>query len=146
MNEKFVNILEALDQPETELDEALGRPKKAVDPDAKPKVAGKKGRPKADPEDDDKGENVRTVTLTAKINVDGKKSTDEKVLKDFKMDTLDAEIDKWEKQLHKKHNYDADISVSKKIGNYNVNPKAEHQVKDSDGADSEDDSYSLGYK
>lgn len=152
MNQKFVALLEELDNTE-ELDEGRGRPKKEVDPDAPVKEKGKRGRPKKeksdddfyDDEDDNESEGVRTVTLTAKIKIDGEKQDDEtKVLKNIKVSTIDDEIDKWEKSLHKKYDYEADITISKKIGDYDVNNKAEDQTKDDEGSDSEDDTYSIG--
>jgi hypothetical protein len=85
--------------------------------DEKPK--GKRGRPKADPDDDDSGVGgVRDVTLIATIKVDGKKETKEKVLKGLSTDKIDAELSKWEKALNKQYDYEADISIKKKVGDY----------------------------
>lgn len=136
MKEKFVKLLEE-GVKEEELIE--GRPKST---EPKPeKVAGKRGRPKkeAGDEDDDKSgkEGVRTVTLTAKIKIDGEKKEETKVLKDINTDDIDAEIAKWEKALHKKFNFDADITISKKIGDYDVDDELDtnRPAIDTDGDD-----------
>jgi len=144
MKEKFIDMLEG-----------AGRPKKAVDPDAPVKEKGKPGRKKGstkseEEKEDTRGEGIRTVTLHATISLDGKKTTQDKVLKNIKTDDIKAEIDKWEKELHKAHNYDADITITKKIGEYEVNDSAEKHAqgrKDVSGSDTEEDeSYSIGTK
>jgi ribosomal protein L9 len=139
MKEKFVKLL-AEGLKEEELDE--GKPKKAIDPDAPVKEKGKRGRPKkdaSDNEDDDKSdkEGVRTVTLTAKIKIDGEKKEETKVLKDIDTKDIDDEISKWEKALHKKFNFDADITISKKIGDYDVDDELDtnRPAIDTDGDD-----------
>jgi hypothetical protein len=121
------------------LDEGRGRPKK---------VTVRKDVDDDDGDVDDSGkEGVRTVTLTAKIKIGKKTESDEKVLKDMNTKDLDKEIDKYEKALHKKYKYDADsITITKKIGKYEVDDKAENQTKDDAGEGSEHDGYSLGRK
>ena len=148
-------LKESLDE-DTELDEAKGRPKLSDEEKAKRKIEkeekpkGKKGRPKKSDEDnDDSGKSgIRTLSVTATIKIDGKKLIDE--VNDFgkiSVDDIDKEVDKWEKSLHKKYNYDADITIKKKIGDYDVEDDIEkHMTKDSDGSDEEDDSYSIGRK
>lgn len=152
MKEKFIVMLE----------EGRGRPKKEKSEDETPKEKGKRGRPKKSTEDaDDSGkEGVRTVTLTAKIKIDGETEEDTKVLKDFdmnktvkvdgvEMDALDAEIKKYEKALHKKYKYDADdVKITKKIGDVDVVDDAESHMYDKtdDGSDDTDASFSLGRK
>jgi hypothetical protein len=153
MNKKFIQML----------DEGRGRPKKEKsEEDEIPKEKGKRGRPKKTENDkDDSGkEGIRTVTLTAKIKIDGQKEEDTKVLKDFDMNkkvkidgvemyALDAEIKKYEKALHKKYKYDADdIKITKKIGENEVDDDAESHMYDTtdDGSDDSDSSFSLGRK
>lgn len=84
----------------------------------------KRGRPakeEYDDEDDNGEEGVRDVTLTATIKIDGKKEKDEKILKDFKVVNIDKAIKDWEKELHKKFDYDADsIDIKKKFGKYDA--------------------------
>lgn len=145
MKEKFVKMLEE----SVELDEAQrGRPKKEVT-DEVPKEKGKRGRPKQteDDKDDSGKEGVRDVKLVAKIKIGKKIETAEKVLKDFNVDKIEDEIKKYERELHKKYKYDADdVTITKHIGKYEVEDKADqHMTRDDDGSD-EEDGYSLGRK
>lgn len=129
MNEKFIKYLDEEVQPVVEEKKRRGRPKKSEDD-----------------KDDSGKEGIRDVKLSAKIKIDGKTETAQKILKDFPTDKIEDEIKKYEKELHKKYKYNADdIVITKTIGDYEVEDKAEqHMTKDSDGTDAEDDTYSLG--
>lgn len=110
------------------------------------KKTGKRGRPKKDADDEKEG--IRDITLVATIKIDGKKETKEKKLKGVKVDEIDAEKDKFEKQVNKEYDYDADVTVKVKIGDYEGSADAEDHMYDDEGegSDDEDSSYSLGRK
>jgi len=131
MKEKFINYLDEEYTPIVEEAEKKrrGRPKKT-----------------ADDADDSGKEGVRDVKLDAKIKIGKKTETATKILKDFPTDKLDAEVKKFEKELHKKYKYEADdVIITKHIGNYEVEDKSEqHMTKDSEGSEAEDDTYSIG--
>lgn len=122
MNEKYIQYLVEADETE--------------------KKASKRGRPKSDGDDDSK-EGIRDVVFVATIKIDGKKETKEKKMQGLKVDDIDKELDKWEKQLNKEYDYDADVTVKAK--NFSADAE-DHMSADDSGSDAEDDSYSLGRK
>lgn len=137
MNDKFVKFLEEGIIKEEKKDDIEETPEKK-----------KRGRPKKEDNDDDSGkEGVRNVKLTAKIKIGKKTEKEEKELKDFDVSKLDDEMKKWEKQLHKKYDFEADdITISKKIGDYDVEDEIDPHARKDSGADPEDDSYGFGNK
>lgn len=141
MNSKFVKYLEE-GRPRLSDEEVERRAQEKAD---KPK--GKRGRPKKeDDENDDSGKGgVRDVTLVATIKIDGDKQTKEKKLKGVDVSKIDDEISKWEKALNKEFDYEGEINIKKKVGDYEDKDSAEDFMTNDDGGDDEDE-FSLGRK
>jgi hypothetical protein len=152
MNEKFVNLLEALDIEQ--LDESgRGRPKKEVDPEAevkvKVKVKGKRGRPAktVDDDTDDGKEGVRDVKLysyiTAGRGKNKQEATETKELKGISVDDIKKIAKENEYMLSVKYankwDFDEDeINVTMKDSLGWTGARAEDQTSNDD-TDSDDD-------
>lgn len=97
-------------------------------------VESKKGRPKKEEGDkDDSGKGgVRDITLTATVKIDGKTQERKKKLSDVNVDDIDKEKDKFEKQVNKEFDYDADVTVKVTIGKYEASDSAENHMKAED--------------
>lgn len=131
----------------TEAEEALeeGRPKKEVDPNAKEKVAGKRGRPKAgekDEMDDESKEGKRDLTLHAFIRggkgKNKQEATESKTIKDAKVDDIKKLVQNFENVLTvkfaNKWDFDeSDIFVDVKDNLGWTGKRAEDMTKDNDG-------------
>lgn len=132
MNDKFIDML---------AESVLEEKKKDTDEAKDEKSKGKRGRPKKDPNDNDAGEGIRDITLIATIKIDGKTETKEKKLSDIKTDDIDDEKKKFERQVNKEYDYEADVSVKVKIGNYDASADAEDHMTNPDKDNSETDDY-----
>lgn len=160
MNQKFVTILEQLD--EEKLDEGRGRPKKVVDPDEPVKEKGKRGRPKKsdvfkkdDEDNDETGEGTRDVKLFATISAgkgkSKKETTDSKIVKGASADDIKKIVQDFENQMAVKYanKWDVDeddINIHTKDSLGWTGAKATDMTKDDSGSDAEDDEYSVGKK